>query len=452
MISAKCKTIYSRQLAYSLLYSLNKINLSSISLTQSQILKDPVWYHNNNKNIQRTSWKYHPTNIQKYPNKFVGLKNQGATDYINVWMQQLFIINNFRENILSARIIQHYDESDDDDMKDEEKENNGLRSSDNVLYQTQLLFGHLLKSQKKHYDTLSLCKTFKGFDGQSIPLGEQQDANEFIHRLFEQLGNELNGTTSSNLINDTFGGTIVNQMISFQCKHLTERNEKMFAMSLTVKNKTNLYQSLDTLIEGDLLSGDNKLVCTHCNIKRDAVKRQCFGFDLPKYLIFHLNRFEFDFNTMRRKKVNSRYEFDEYLNIKKYTKYALDEMEKNIKKDIKKKKNEELPPPPEEYYKYRLVGIIEHTGNADSGYYYFYGQTSNGKWWEFNDTEVGEFDFKNKLDEQCFGGKHEVFINDPNDKNKKIKKEMDKPYNAYMLIYKQILFDNQDETRNNNLP
>ncbi len=43
-----------------------------------------------------------------------------------------------------------------------------------------------MKSQKKYYiiyDTMPLCRVLKGFDGQPLPVGEQQDVNEFCPRL-----------------------------------------------------------------------------------------------------------------------------------------------------------------------------------------------------------------------------------------------------------------------------
>ena len=70
-----------------------------------------------------------------------------------------------------------------------------------------------------------------------------------------------------------------------------------------MKNKKNIYQSLDTMIKGDTLDGDNAYFCERCNKKVSAVKRVCLK-KLPDHLILTLKRFEFDFETMNKMKIN----------------------------------------------------------------------------------------------------------------------------------------------------
>lgn len=48
------------------------------------------------------------------------------------------------------------------------------------------------------------------------------------------------------------------------------------------------------------------------------MKRQCIK-ELPPHLILHLKRFEFDLDTLRRKKVNDLFEIPHRLNLKPYT-------------------------------------------------------------------------------------------------------------------------------------
>lgn len=58
---------------------------------------------------------------------------------------------------------------------------------------------------------------------------------------------------------------------------------------------------------------------------------------------------------------------------------------------------------------YDLVGVLVHSGGADAGHYYSFIKERNkesknyGKWLEFNDTQVKEFD-KVNLKKECFGG------------------------------------------------
>ena len=64
---------------------------------------------------------------------------------------------------------------------------------------------------------------------------------------------------------------------------------------------------------------------------------------------------------------------------------------------------------PAEYYQYELVGIVVHSGTADSGHYYSYikeqehFEHQKEKWYEFNDTLVRDFD-KADIPNECFGG------------------------------------------------
>lgn len=65
----------------------------------------------------------------------------------------------------------------------------------------------------------------------------------------------------------------------------------------------------------------------------------------------------------------------------------------------------ELPPA---YYQYDLKGTVVHHGTADAGHYYSYIQERDGqeKWFEFNDSYVGEYDQSN-LQSDTFGGPYD---------------------------------------------
>jgi len=64
---------------------------------------------------------------------------------------------------------------------------------------------------------------------------------------------------------------------------------------------------------------------------------------------------------------------------------------------------------PEEYFEYRLAGVLVHSGTGEGGHYYSYivnRDDPEGKWYEFNDTHVTNFNFAN-LKNECFGGDNE---------------------------------------------
>ena len=108
------------------------------------------------------------------------------------------------------------------------------------------------------------------------------------------------------------GGVFVNQVISKSCPHRSERVEDFTHVSVEVRGKKGLEESLASYVSGELLEADNQWSCESCGAKRDAVKRSCFRGDaLPDTLCVHLKRFEFDYETMQRHKIKSRFEFPE---------------------------------------------------------------------------------------------------------------------------------------------
>jgi hypothetical protein len=90
----------------------------------------------------------------------------------------------------------------------------------------------------------------------------------------------------------------------------------------------------------------------------------------------------------------------------------------------------DLPRPPADYYLYTLRGIIIHLGYAEAGHYYsFILDSASGKWLEFNDTLVDDYNPGN-IPSDAFGvmEKLEGGIS---------KEEIGKLKNAYVLIYER---------------
>ena len=123
-----------------------------------------------------------------------------------------------------------------------------------------------------------------------------------------------------------------------------------------------IYDCLDSFIADEILDDDNKWFNEKTG-KKESVKKNIRFWNFPNVLIISLKRFN---NNGR--KIQKLVNFPiENLDLRKYvTGYN---------------KNE---------YMYSLYGIVNHMGGTSGGHYYSYVKNANGKWYNFNDTNVAE--------------------------------------------------------------
>lgn len=373
---------------------------------------------------ERSEWQYSPTGMSKSTTGFVGLVNQGATCYMNSLLQQLFMTPGFRRDILK--------------LKEEGKSSAELKES--VLHQIQVIFAGLQESNQRAYDTIGLCKAYKDYDGNSVNPGLQMDAEEFCNMLFDKLETAMKDAGEENYVKRHFGGELCNQVISKDCGHVSETVEPFFSISVAVKGKSSLETSLELYVEGDMLEGDNKYHCSTCDAKVVALKRCCV-LSLPDTLIIHMRRFEFNFEHMRRMKVNDLCTFPLSLDMEPYTKQGLDKTTSEsspVEGDAQDLR-------PSSYFKYELVGVLVHTGTADSGHYYSFikdraGMPSAparaGQWYQFNDQAVDPWN-KVNIPFECYGGIETVMQFDAT-YQKQVPRSRERMNNAYMLVYERV--------------
>jgi ubiquitin carboxyl-terminal hydrolase 34 len=135
-------------------------------------------------------------------------------------------------------------------------------------------------------------------------------------------------------------------------------------------------------------------------------------------LIFHLKRFEFNLRMMQRSKINDYFSFPEKIDMRPYTVEHLMDSPEECPEDV-----------------FELVGVLVHSGTAESGHYYSYikERPSNGTnqpWVEFNDDTVTGWDPKH-MESACFGGLDLRAGADTGNV------QFDKNYSAYMLFYQR---------------
>ena len=270
---------------------------------------------------------------------------------------------------------------------------NLIKSQEGLLYQTQFLFANLLKSDRQFYNPKQFIESLKTPEGKTINFGEQMDADEFLNFYFEILKKEIKGTEYEHTIKSHFGGIFANQIICQDCPHSSSRDDPFIALNLQIKNKKILINCLQNLVEGELLQGNNAYYCEKCQKPVSAIKRVCIK-RLPKYLIIVFKRFEFDYGKMKKIKLNDYCEFPIEINLEPFTEEGL------LKKDNAISLSEAHPL---DYYNYNLKGVIIHSGTADIGHYYsLIKNNRNGKWFEFNDSFVEEYNIAN-LNKDAFG-------------------------------------------------
>ena len=199
---------------------------------------------------------------------------------------------------------------------------------ENVLYQLKLTFANLQESEKQYYAPLGFTKAFK-FYGEPVNVRVQQDTYEFFTMLCDNLEQLTKETPFSNMIKDSVGGVIGNETRSMEEEYpyVGEREEPFLALQLDIKNKKSLAEALDLYIKPDHLEGDNKYLCEKYNKKVDAQRRSYIK-KLSNTVIINLKRFEFDYNTMTRFKVNDYCEFPDRINFKPWTKEGIRERER----------------------------------------------------------------------------------------------------------------------------
>jgi ubiquitin carboxyl-terminal hydrolase 34 len=155
---------------------------------------------------------------------------------MNSILTQLFMNREFRRFMLSVRVS--------DSLQDSQ-----------LLSETQRLFALMQDGYLKAADPRNFAKSVRGLDNQPIDITIQMDADEFYNLLFDQWEAQMLSDTSKERFRSFYGGHTVNQIKSKECEHVSERVESFFVVQCDVKGKTNLQESLQAFVEGDVMEG-----------------------------------------------------------------------------------------------------------------------------------------------------------------------------------------------------
>ena len=181
---------------------------------------------------------------------------------------------------------------------------------------------------------------------------------ELNRMLFDLIERALKDTVYESLIDDLYRFTLSNMIICQQCGVSRKREEKFLDLVIQTKGVQGVTQSLNQMFEFDKLDGDNKLFCESCNEKTDTLKGYRIQ-KLPPILTIDLNRFDFDYNTFQRVKVNDRFEYP-------------------LELDLSAHLDAEAVELPEDCI-YELKSVIIHRGGAYGGHYHAFIQDELGE-------------------------------------------------------------------------
>ncbi|XP_057980718.1 ubiquitin C-terminal hydrolase 12-like isoform X1 [Malania oleifera] len=338
---------------------------------------------------------------------YVGLKNQGATCYMNSLLQTLYHIPYFR------KAVYHMPTTEND------------MPSGSIPLALQSLF-YKLQYSDTSVATKELTKSF-GWDTYDSFM--QHDVQELNRVLCEKLEDKMKGTVVEGTIQQLFEGHHMNYIECINVDYKSTRKESFYDLQLDVKGCRDVYASFDKYVEVERLEGDNKYHAEQHGLQ-DARKGVLF-IDFPPVLQLQLKRFEYDFMRDTMVKINDRYEFPLQLDLDRENgKYLSPEADRTVRN------------------LYTLHSVLVHSGGVHGGHYYAYIRpTLSDQWFKFDDERVTKEDWKRALEEQ-YGGEEELPHTNPGFNNSPFK--FTKYSNAYMLVYiresdKEKIICNVDE-------
>jgi len=331
-----------------------------------------------------------------------GLRNLGNTCYVNSFLQIWFHNSRFRQALYDWEPGEDPEEQDNESILDAE-----LYEPRSKVASLQALFAMMQFTKRKFVDPADfICKL-------GLNPSVQQDAQEFsklfVSLLEDSLAHQKQGTVRT-MIQKQFRGEYAYVTTCQACLKESVRPSHFYELDLALAGNKTIADCLGDFLKVERMTGDEKYFCENCCSKQEAT-RCCKLRELPPVLNLQLNRFQFDMQLGRKKKLNSNIQFPEELDMSGYIATSSPA-------------------------KYSLTGVLMHVGpDANHGHYIAHIQEmESGNWFKFSDECVGPLQGKSlRLGvEEEIGGQAR--------KQGKLGKIVSKAgvlnsNNAYMLVY-----------------
>lgn len=308
---------------------------------------------------------------------FVGLKNQGATCYMNSLLQTLYCTDQLRK-----AVYQMPTENDD--------------ANKSVALALQRVFYELQHNDK----SVATKKLTRSFGWETLDSFMQHDAQELCRVLLDNMEMKMKSTVVEGTIPRLLEGKMNSYIQCLNVDYRSAREEPFYDIQLNIKGKTDVIDSFTEYVKAEMLNGDNKYDAGEHGLQ-DAKKGVIFR-RFPPVLHLHLLRFQYDPETDTNYKINDRYAFPEQLDLTKFL-------------DASAKQNEPAPI-------FTLHAVLVHSGDNHGGHYVVYiNPKGDGKWYKFDDDVVSQASKKEAIENNFGGFEDEVVIRHCT--------------NAYMLSY-----------------
>ncbi|XP_066301644.1 ubiquitin carboxyl-terminal hydrolase 40-like [Branchiostoma lanceolatum] len=267
-----------------------------------------------------------------------GIRNQGATCYLNSLLQTLLFTPEFRESLFQLG------PEELGSLTDKDKPGAKVRV---IPIQLQRLFAKLLLVDQEAYSTTELTDSFGWTNNEEL---QQHDVQELSRILFSAIESSLVGTSGQELIANLYHGTLVNQIICGVCGRISKREEDFQDLTVAVAGYPSLQHVLtDQYVEMERLEGKNQYRCEQCNKLVNARKGARLK-KLPPILSFSLLRFSYDYVKWERYKETGKFTFPKELDMAAFCQDA--DQEKDTM--------------------YELFSMVIHKGSAHGGHYHAY--------------------------------------------------------------------------------
>ena len=280
----------------------------------------------------------------------------------------------------------------------------GINSLIQMLYHIPAFTRAVFRIPTEHGDSkrtsvpLALQRTFFNmkYSPVAVSIGnllqclEQSEANPdhltSMHDLFLMLlgflRQRMHGTGDESVATNLFSGTLKHTITASKVAFEVVREEPFYDIVIDIQTSLDLVHSLDKLVEGDYLDGDEMYDTKDFGKQPVRIKHQFLS--LPPVLLIQLQRWTGDGRTAT--KINDKYEFPMILDLSHH-------MSEEAAHD--------------KSYVYELYAIFMHTETRLNGFgeqhYLFMRPSVKGKWFRFNKERVIPETEKTVMTE-AFGG------------------------------------------------